>query len=146
MQRSILMKTAQFPHWWRESCRHQSAALILRRLDRRVTLLPRDGHFATARGTYETFFLWRNRIHGLRFRRGSGRSFRSLKRFDRAIQFVAFCDEKGDDVVGSHRAILSCDQGSPLSARNIEDPAESFRPPGFVKVGPALNSTLSWRR
>jgi hypothetical protein len=33
-----------------------------------------------------------------------------LERFDRAIQFVALCDEEGDDVVNRHRAILSCEQ------------------------------------
>ena len=106
------------PQWRRRSSRTggarvvaaTGAALILRRLDRRVTLLLRDGHFATARGAYKTFFLGRNCIRGRRFRRGSGWRFRSLERFDRAIQFVALCDEEGDDVVSRHRAILSCEQ------------------------------------
>jgi hypothetical protein len=37
-------------------------------------------------------------------RRMNGRSFRSLKRFDGAIELVAFRDEKGDDMVSGHRS------------------------------------------
>jgi len=103
MQRSTPMNAVQFPHLVaRKLSLLREPVLILRRLDRRVTLLLRDRHLATARGAYETLFLGRNNIRGRRFRARSGRRFCSVERFDRAIQFVALCDEEGDDVVSRH--------------------------------------------
>jgi hypothetical protein len=56
----------------------------------------------------------------------NGRRFRSFKRFDGAIELVAFRDEKGDDMVSGHRSdgnktLADCRRHWNVCARSIDD-------------------------
>src|ERR1700723_4533570 len=108
---------------------------MFRRFQSRITFFLAESHVAPRSCAYLPLLLWRPGFGGRCNNRRTVDCLRSLERFDRAVKFVALRDQESDDVVSSHRAILSCDQerltklarlagGSQLKAR---PGAESLR-------------------